>query len=102
MSIITGDCVEVLSGLESGATNLVFADPPYNIGINYDLHRDKMASGEYLAWCDTWIRAAVRTLTPDGSMWVLINDEWVAEFDFDSNKPAFIADRGSSGTRPLA
>ena len=59
----------------------MFADPPYNIGVKYDQHVDKMPSADYLAWCELWIRASVRALTPDGSMWVLINDEWVAEFD---------------------
>jgi DNA modification methylase len=81
MPIITGDCVEVLNGLEPGSATLVFADPPYNIGVKYDKHGDMMPPAEYLSWCDSWIRAAVRTLKPDGSMWVLIKDEWVAEFD---------------------
>jgi DNA modification methylase len=57
----------------------VFADPPYNIGVKYDQHRDRMPSADYLAWCDSWIRASARTLKPDGSIWVLINDEWVAQ-----------------------
>jgi DNA modification methylase len=74
--IIAGDCVEVLDTIEPGSARLVFADPPYNIGVDYDRHDDQMEPVDYLAWCERWIRAAVRTLAPDGSLWLLVNHEW--------------------------
>jgi site-specific DNA-methyltransferase (adenine-specific) len=65
--------------MRPGSTRLVFADPPYNIGIDYgDHHNDLMAPADYLAWCERWIKAVVRILTPDGSMWLLCNHEWSA------------------------
>ena len=33
-SVIPGDCVEVMARLEGGSARLVFADPPYNLGID--------------------------------------------------------------------
>jgi site-specific DNA-methyltransferase (adenine-specific) len=79
--VIQGDCVEVLNSLPAGSSRLIFADPPYNIGIDYgDHYDDEQPRDAYLAWCRQWIEAAVRVLTPDGSMWVLINDQWAAEF----------------------
>jgi len=78
--IIAGDCLDVMATIEPGSVNLVFADPPYNVGVPYDVHNDRMEPAAYLAWCDRWICASVRTLAPDGSMWVLINDEWADEY----------------------
>ena len=61
---------------------LVFADPPYNIGFDYgEGHDDSQPAGEYLAWCGEWMAECVRHLAGDGSMWVLINDEYAAEFN---------------------
>ncbi len=78
--IITGDCLDILSRIEPRSVKLAFADPKYNIGVKYDQCNDAMPPADYLAWCDAWIRAAVKTLAPDGSMWVLIIDEWVSDF----------------------
>jgi site-specific DNA-methyltransferase (adenine-specific) len=61
--------------LEPGSARLIFADPPYNIGVEYDRHDDRMSEAAYLAWCESWINSAVNLLSPDGSMWVLINHE---------------------------
>jgi site-specific DNA-methyltransferase (adenine-specific) len=77
--VMIGNCLDVMAQLQPGSVNLVFADPPYNQGINYgEHHNDRMSKADYLRWCDSWIRAAIRLLTPTGSMWVLINHEWSA------------------------
>ncbi len=82
-NIVTGDCVDVMRRIEPGSVSLLFADPPYNIGIEYGSHyNDCRPAGEYLSWCEEWIAASVRTLAPRGAMWALINDEWAAEFSF--------------------
>jgi site-specific DNA-methyltransferase (adenine-specific) len=80
--IIDGDCVEVMAGLEPQSVRLVFADPPYKIGVNYGPHfNDAMSERDYLVWCETWLKAAVRLLTPDGSFWLLINWEQVYKLE---------------------
>jgi site-specific DNA-methyltransferase (adenine-specific) len=78
--IIPGDCREVMSVLEPGSVRLIFADPPYNQGIDYGAHHnDKMSREEYLAFSESWIRVAVPLLTSDGSLWLLISHEWTWE-----------------------
>jgi site-specific DNA-methyltransferase (adenine-specific) len=80
--IIQGDCLDILSRLERGSVDLMLADPPCSRGIDDGPHYDdSRASADYLAWCKRWIDASVPTLADDGSMWVLISDEWAAEFD---------------------
>jgi site-specific DNA-methyltransferase (adenine-specific) len=58
---------------------LAFADPPFNIGYEYDVYQDRRARHEYLAWTDRWLQAVKRVLKPDGSFWVAIGDEYAAE-----------------------
>lgn len=77
--VIEGDCVQVLNGLPAGCADLVFADPPFNIGYQYDVYDDKRANTDYLAWTEKWLDAAVRVLAPHGSLFLAIGDEFVAE-----------------------
>ena len=37
-----GDCIKLLDQLEPGSIDLVFADPPFNIGYDYDVYHDKL------------------------------------------------------------
>ena len=77
-----GDCIKELAKLKPGTARLVFADPPYNQGIDYGRGRqaDSLADAAYLAWCSRWIKACVRVLTDDGSLWVMISDEYADHF----------------------
>jgi len=75
-SIVNGDCVSHLQGLPERSARLVFADPPYNIGVNYgDHYLDDRSENEFLCWCTEWMNAAASVLTDDGSLWVLVNHE---------------------------
>ena len=38
-TIIVGDCLEALRGLPDKSVDLVFADPPYNLQLEGELHR---------------------------------------------------------------
>ena len=51
--------------LPDGVVKLIFADPPYNIGVFA-----KMPAADYLAWCESWIAEASRVLAPNGALWV--------------------------------
>jgi len=75
----TGDCIEQLNSLPAETMDLVFADPPFNIGYEYDVYQDRRGRGEYLAWTDRWLAAARRVMKPTGAFWVAIGDEYAAE-----------------------
>ena len=34
-----GDCVKIMNSLPRGSVDMVFADPPYNLQLEGDLHR---------------------------------------------------------------
>ena len=78
--IIAGDCVEKLSALDEPIADLIFADPPFNIGYKYDVYEDRKAYDEYHAWTERWVEAcAQKALKPRGSFWIAIGDEYAAE-----------------------
>jgi site-specific DNA-methyltransferase (adenine-specific) len=78
--IHVGDCVELLPTLLQA--RLIFADPPYNIGIDYGAgsRADRRTETEYLAWCARWMRSCADRLTEDGSLWVLIDNTHADHF----------------------
>ena len=77
--IYQGDCIKLMRGLTAGQVDLVFADPPFNIGYEYDHYDDRRTHREYLNWSRRWMRAVSRVLKPDGTFWLAIGDEYAAE-----------------------
>ena len=57
--IHNGDCVAGMNALPQGSIDLVFADPPFNIGYKYDVYEDKKPVDEYLAWSNEWMRPSI-------------------------------------------
>src|SRR6195256_1903761 len=84
--LIQGDCIEGLGLLEPASVDLVFADPPFNIGYDYDVYRDRKEYEHYLDWSRDWIGAVHRVLKPDGTFWLAIGDEYAAELKIESQK----------------
>ncbi len=73
------DCISGMKRLAPGSVDLVFADPPFNIGYDYDVYRDRLESDRYLAWSRDWTAEVVRVLKPTGTFWLAIGDEYAAE-----------------------
>ena len=78
-AIHKGDCIKLLAKLPAASVDLVFADPPFNIGYDYDTYHDRRSDQEYLDWSRQWMAAVVRTLTPKGTFWLAIGDDYAAE-----------------------
>ncbi len=74
-----GDCLKGLGAMDAGIVDLVFADPPFNIGYKYDKYDDCQDHEKYLAWSRDWMRAVYRVLKPNGAFWLAIGDEYAAE-----------------------
>ncbi len=84
-----GDCVSLLKKVEPGSVDLVFADPPFNIGYEYDVYDDAKQTDDYLDWCRQWIGGAHRALKSDGTFWLAIGDEYAAELKIEAQKIGF-------------
>ncbi|MHC4644972.1 MAG: DNA-methyltransferase [Planctomycetota bacterium] len=76
--IICGDCIEVLGEAKEPFADLIFADPPFNIGYKYDKYYDKRKRENYIAWTKEWMAACKKVLKPHGSFYIAIGDEYAA------------------------
>jgi site-specific DNA-methyltransferase (adenine-specific) len=76
--IICGDCIALLDEIDKPFADLVFADPPFNIGYQYDKYHDKVEKNNYLNWTEDWMKACIRILKPTGSFYIAIGDEYAA------------------------
>ncbi|HSM96920.1 MAG TPA: site-specific DNA-methyltransferase [Rhizomicrobium sp.] len=83
--VIEGDCIKSMNALPEGCADLIFADPPYNLQLQGDLHRpdnskvdavddgwDQFGSfADYDKFTREWLTAARRVLKPNGALWVI-------------------------------
>jgi len=76
--IICGDCIEVLGRVRKPFADLIFADPPFNIGYKYDKYYDRIKSKNYIAWTRAWMEVCRKVLKPHGSFYIAIGDEYAA------------------------
>jgi site-specific DNA-methyltransferase (adenine-specific) len=83
------DCIKGMNALPEGSVDLIFADPPFNIGYDYDVYNDELESEQYTRWSHDWIAAAYRALSPTGTFWLAIGDEYAAELKIESQKIGF-------------
>lgn len=79
MRLYCGDCVRVMASLPAGSVDLVFADPPFNVGYGYDQYDDRLPDDEYLQWTRQWLTEIKRALLPGGSVWVASGPQYQAE-----------------------
>ncbi len=76
-----GDCLKFLSVLPDASVDLVFADPPFNLGKEYGKGvTDRMKSDEYLKWSQQWLSESIRVLRPGGSLFVFNLPKWCIEY----------------------
>jgi len=85
--IVVGDCIQVLQKMPPGWAHLAFADPPFNIGYQYDIYEDWR--DDYDAWSSVWMQVVHRALKPRGSFWLAIGDDYAAELCVAAKKVGF-------------
>jgi site-specific DNA-methyltransferase (adenine-specific) len=78
-----------MDALPAGSVDLIFADPPFNIGYEYDVYRDDRDRREYLKWSNAWIASVYRALKDTGTFWLAIGDEYAAELKVASQEVGF-------------
>ncbi len=87
--ICQGDCVAGMQSLADECIDLTFADPPFNIGYEYDVYDDAKDRQHYLDWSRRWISGVYRVLKPTGTFWLAIGDEYAAELKLLSQEIGF-------------
>jgi adenine-specific DNA-methyltransferase len=80
--IIYADALEALKTLPDSSLDLIFADPPYNIGKNFNGKIEKWDTEEsYIEWCYEWLDLCIQKLKPNGSFYVMTATQFMPYFD---------------------
>jgi site-specific DNA-methyltransferase (adenine-specific) len=77
--IMCGDSIKILNDGPEGWVDLVFADPPFNIGFLYHGYDDRRKTEDYLEFSKQWMQAVYRALKPTGSFYLAIGDAYAAD-----------------------
>ena len=84
-TIIKGDCIAALERLPEKSVDVIFADPPYNLQLDGDLHRPDQSKVDavddhwdqfenfaaYDAFTRAWLLAVRRVMKPNATIWVI-------------------------------
>lgn len=54
--------------IKEGTVDLIVTSPPYNVGIQYNSHDDKMTYGDYLSFTREWLTKCYRLVKGDGRL----------------------------------
>lgn len=91
--IYQGDVLQVLSTLADSSVNLIFADPPYNIGKDFDGLIENWKEEDFLNWAYEWINECHRVLKPNGTFYLMNSTENMPYLDIWCRKNFFIKSR---------
>ena len=82
-TVVWGDALHALDAVvEDSEADLIFADPPYNIGKRFGAFLDAWPSeSAYFAWCKQWLDTCIRKLTDNGTMYVMASTQAMPLFD---------------------
>lgn len=79
---ILGDSLSVLRAISNGSIDLIFADPPYNIGKDFGNNKDMWETVEqYVQWCYQWIDECMRVLKEDGTFYFMTATQFMPYLD---------------------
>ena len=71
------DCLSILPHISANTVDLVFADPPFNLGKNYNAKfDDSVPEQNYILWCERWLDELVRVLRPGGALFLFNLPKW--------------------------
>lgn len=93
--IYCGDSINILQNqIPDESIDLIFVDPPYNIGKNFNGLKDKWKNeDDYLSWCYQWIDLCIQKLKPSGSMYIMTSTQFMPYFDIFIRKKMEILSR---------
>jgi site-specific DNA-methyltransferase (adenine-specific) len=94
-TIFHGDALNILSNeISSESIDLIFLDPPYNIGKKFSQFYDKWNSDEeYINWSYQWLDECIRVLKPNGTIYVMTSTQAMPYFDLYLRKKLTILSR---------
>ncbi len=89
--VYEGDCLAIMPSLAAESVDLLFADPPFNLGKTYSSKiNDAREEQDYIDWSKRWITDAIRLLRPGGAFFLYNLPKWNLRLgDFLANRLTF-------------
>jgi len=89
-----GDCLTALRMIPTGSVDLVFLDPPYNLGKDFGNGSDRWHDeNSYFEWCYERLEECLRVLAPSGSAYFMNSTQNMPYFDIWLRKRVHILSR---------
>ena len=88
--IYLGDVMACFSNIADETVDLVFADPPYNLGKKFKGATDRFDPRQYLDWMSAWIKEIDRVLSPNGTVYLMNSTQNLAEMELICREKFFV------------
>ncbi|KAA6204467.1 MAG: adenine-specific DNA-methyltransferase [Candidatus Tokpelaia sp.] len=80
--IYHADCLIALDDIDNESIDLIFADPPYNLGKKFGNFTDIWDTDKsYIEWCFKWLDLCIKKLKPTGSLYVMTSTQAMPYID---------------------
>jgi site-specific DNA-methyltransferase (adenine-specific) len=92
--LVNADVFLGLDMIPNNSIDLIFIDPPYNIGKNFNTTRDKWKTdADYLNWSYKWIDACIDKLKNNGALYIMTSTQYMPYFDIHIRQKMVILSR---------
>lgn len=85
--VVLGDVINEIKKIPDESIDIVIADPPYNIGKDFGNNKDRRELTDYVAWSKEWLNECVRTLKPNGTLFIYGFSEILAHLSVEISLP---------------
>lgn len=80
--VACGDSLVLLKKIKEKTIDLIFADPPYNIGKDFGNNKDEWKTRrDYVEWCKQWIDECFRVLKDNGTFYFMSATQFIPFLD---------------------
>lgn len=74
--------MSALDCIPDGSVQLIFADPPYNIGKQFGEFSDSWPTDiAYAEWCQSWLKKCISKLSANGSLYIMTSTQAMPYLD---------------------
>jgi len=81
-----GEALEIMRSLESKSVDMIFADPPFNIGKKYGGKSSNDNRIDYYEWCADWIAEGFRLLKTTGTFYLMTIARHIFRMGYEMEK----------------
>jgi site-specific DNA-methyltransferase (adenine-specific) len=77
ITLYCGSCLDLLPQYGDKTFDMLFTDPPYNVGKDYGVYKDDLTDEQYLAFTREWVDISIRV---SRSLGMVVPSKWFLEY----------------------